>query len=416
MAEDDEILLPAPEDRDWLLESLGTLSKERGFSRLVVGPLVEATPEFFPDKWAGGDASMGRLARRLLHYAGIDDLAVAVQIHREDARGGGPPPAPPGSGGVWLDGIDRGTATFMALAKTLRDPVNTVAATARAVAEVYFEHNDLKADNEQQRQRMVDVITVYLGFGLLTTDTALRHYNEADGGFRSKRSTFRLGTLGPQAMAYLLAIQLLARGYDKARRKKVLARLQANPIGFVRAAMAVLEPRRDEVVDMLALPPREQWPPPPDLEELTAPLEDELEDSEPEERKDEDLGVVDLNRGKPVFRVERSMSGRLGKVIIMATLMGGGMIARSIKGIEISMPHMILGGVVLAALGMLIGRLFEDIRCSEPKCGAPLDRDMKVCPRCGGDIVGAIKNAKERLAAEEALKHTNTEAPADKAG
>ena len=46
--------------------------------------------------------------------------------------------------------------------------------------------------------------------------------------------------------------------------------------------------------------------------------------------------------------------------------------------------------------------MFRDRRCSEPKCGGPLTPTTKVCPRCGGDVVGTIANPKHRLAAEEA--------------
>lgn len=403
-------MLPPEADRTWLVEAMAALTHSQGFSRLVVGPIVEPTPQFFPDKWAGGDASLGRLVRRLLHYVGLDEVGVAVEIHPEDARGGAPP-APPGSGGVWLDGIERKVVTIMAAGPSLRDPTNGVAATARAAAHAFRDFHRLPAKDPQEAERLVDVTGVYLGFGLLTTEASLRFFSTSAGGFRSNRSKFQLGVLGPQAMAYLLGIQAVARGMDRAQRKRLTAHLQPNQAGFFRAAVEDLEPRREWLLERLGIPPRESWPPPPDLDELTAPLEDELDDAVPEERKDEDRGIVGLNAGKPVFRVERSMAGRLGKVIIMGTLMGGGLIARSIKGIEISMPKMILGGLVLAAIGMAIGRLFEDVRCSEPKCGAPLRRDMTVCPRCGGDIVGAIKNPKERLAAEEALRRAQADEP-----
>lgn len=413
--DDDPILLPEREEREWLLSALAELTAERGFSQFVVSPIVEGSEQFFPDRWVGGEASLGRLARRLLHYAGIDELPVQTEIHLPDARGGGAPAFPPRSGGVWLDGLDRKAAVFMAVSTSLREPVNAVASAARAAAQAFREHFDLVAKDPKKAEKLIDVTAVYLGFGLLVTEASLRHYSEADGSFRAKKSTFRLGVLEPQAFAYLLAAQALVRGLDKKERKRLAGQLQPNQAAFFRAAFAELEPRRAELIEQLGIPDPKTWPPPPDVDELTAPLEDEMEEEVPEERKDGDRGIVGLNEGKPVFRVERTMSGRLGKVIIMATLMGGGLVARSIKGIDLSMPHMIIGGVVLAAIGMAVGRLFEDIRCSEPKCGAALKREMKVCPRCGGDVVGVIKHAKERLAAEEALRREKIGAQAEDA-
>jgi predicted amidophosphoribosyltransferase len=62
-----------------------------------------------------------------------------------------------------------------------------------------------------------------------------------------------------------------------------------------------------------------------------------------------------------------------------------------------------LTAAVLGILGLGVGRLLPDARCSEPKCGQPLAKDATVCPRCGGTVSGVIHHPRERLAAEEAL-------------
>jgi hypothetical protein len=396
--------LPPAAERERLVADLAQLTRGQGFSHLVRWPIVEPTPAFFPDRWAGGDASLVRLFRRLLHYAGLPELRVEVEIHEPDTRGG-PPPAPPASGGVWLDGVEHGVARFMALAPALREPKNAVAAAARAVAHAFCEQRGLMPAGEEPRraERRIDVASVYLGLGLLTTEAALRFYSVTDATLRSRGSSFRLGVLGPQAMAWLLAVQVVVRDGGKAERKQLARSLPPNQAAFFRAALRELDDRRAATLDALGIPPAEQWPPAPDLSVLTAPFEEEAEDA-PETPRGEDRGVVGLNAGKPVFRVEGTMSGRLAKVALMATLMLGGMVVGSMKGLDVSTPHLWLVGIGLALFGLVAGRLFEDVRCSEPRCGAPLTRSMTTCPRCGGTVAGPIKHARERLAAEEALR------------
>lgn len=400
--DEDDLLLPPAPARAWLLEQLAALVRARGVGPLATAPLVEPTPEFFPDPWAGGEASVRRLARRLLRYAGIEGMPVQVTVVDE-----GTAPAA-GTGGVAFEGLRQGTLAFAVQAVTLRDPLILVPAMARAVAEAYRRVHRLPMGTEAPQQRLVDVTAVYLGFGLLTVNAALRVGGSGGGwGRQSTRTRTRLGVLDPQSVGFLLAVQLHVRGVNGKEHRAVLRKLGANPAAFVRAAAAVLEGLKPPVAEQLGLPAREQWPPAPELAVLTAlmPGEAEAEAVEPEERKDEDRGVQGMNAGRPVFRVERSKALRLAKMLAMPTVMLGMLAGRvQIPGIE-QLPIWQAGAaaVVLGVLGLAVGRLMPDRRCSEPKCGQGLTAEMTECPRCGGTIVGVIHHPRERLAAEEAL-------------
>jgi hypothetical protein len=399
--DEDDLLLPPAPARAWLLEQLAGLVRARGVAPLVAAPLVEPTPAFFPDPWAGGEASVRRLARRLLRYAGIEGMPVAVTVLDE-----GTAPAA-GTGGVSFEGLRQGTLTFAVQAVTLRDPLVLVPAMARAVAEAYRRVHRLPTGTEAPHQRLVDVTAVYLGFGLLTANAALRI--GGSGGSLERRSTrtrTRLGVLDPQSVGFLLATQLHVRGLPDKQRRAVLRKLEANPAAFVRAAEPVLAGLQPALAERLGLPPREQWPPAPDLAVLTSPLPGDGED-EPaaEERKDEDRGVQGMNAGRPVFRVERSKALRLAKMLALPTVMLGMLAGRmQLAGMEqLPMWQAGVAAAVLGVLGLLVGRLLPDRRCSEPKCGQTLDPAATVCPRCGGTIMGVIHHPRERLAAEEAL-------------
>lgn len=414
--DDDDLLLPPAPARAWLLEQLAALVKARGVGPLVSAPLIEPIPEFFPDPWAGGEPSVVRLAKRLLRYAGIEDHPVKVALVDE----GNAPAAV--SGGVSFEGLRQGTLEFAVQTAAMRDPLLLVPAMARAVAEAYRRVFRLPtgagaangaAAHEAPQQRLVDVTAVYLGFGLLTANAALRMAGSGGGwGRRSTRTRTRLGVLDPQSVGFLLAVQLHARGVTGKERRAVLRKLEANPAAFVRAAEPVLEGLRPTVSEQLGLPPREHWPPAPDLAVLTAPFSAEGEDGEaaPEERKDEDRGVQGMNAGKPVFRVERSKALWLAKMLALPVFLLGMAASRMQVG-DMHFPTWETGAAaaVLGVLGLAVGRLLPDRRCSEPKCGQSLDADATVCPRCGGTIMGVIHHPRERLAAEEALARKGAE-------
>ena len=405
---DQEILIPPPEARTWLIEQLASLVKERGVGPLVSAPLVEANDDYFPDPWAGGEASVRRLARRLLLYAGIEDYPVVVNVLDEGGS------VAQGTSGVSFEGLRQGNLEFAVQSAALRDPLVVVPAMARAVAEAYRRVHRLPVGDDAPRQRLVDVTAVYLGFGLLTANAALRHSGGGGGwGRRGNRMRTRLGFLDPQSVGFLLAAVLEIREIHGRDRRQLLKQLSANPAGFVRASAAVVDKLDPPLAEQLALPPQEHWPPPPDFDVLLAPIPDEEDESEePEERKDEDRGVTGMNDGKPVFRVERSKALRLGKMLALPVAMLGMLAGRMDMGIDIPMWQAGAVAAVLGVLGLGVGRMLPDLRCSEPKCGGELTPEMETCPRCGGTVMGVINHPKERLAAEEALAQKKSEAPA----
>ena len=403
--DDDEVLLPTAEERKFVLEQLAALAKARGFTPIVTAPLVSADARWFPDPWAGGEASMRRLLRRLLRYAGLLDARVDVTIHDEGTGG-------PATGGtpaiaVWLDSITDGVMRFSAVGSALRNPLVFVPASARAAAEAWRRHHGLPIGDDAAAQRRLDVTAIYLGFGRLTVDAANRYHTVATANLRSRGSRTRLGVLSPQGLAFALAAVVVARGASPAERRSIAKALQPNPAAFFRAALERLDDLDPPLSEQLGLPPPATWPPPPSESVLTAPLPDDDDDAEVEDEDPDrhaEKGVVGMNAGKPVFRVQRSKAARLGKMLALPVITMGMLAARMQVGVEIPLWEFGAAAAVLGALGLGIGRLLPDSRCSEPKCGADLAADVKVCPRCGGEVMGVIGHPRERLAAEEALR------------
>lgn len=408
MADDaDELLLPDADEREAILDALAGLVHRRGYEHLALAPLVEPDERHFPDRWAGGEASVRRVVQRLLVYADLEALEPVVEV--EDDVGLGPM-APVGVGSPgWFHKLDAGRPIIRVRESSLRDPFVLVPALARAVAAAFRAHHGLAVREPLAEERFVDLTAVYLGFGLITLPALVRHHTSRAGA-RVRSAVSRVGAVEPRALSFALAVVLAIRGTDDRRRKSIAALVGDNPAAFIAAATAWLGTLAPPLAERLGIPPRASWPEPPALSMLTAPLPDDGPAMSQEQRRDEDKGVVGMNAGKPVFRVERSKALRLAKLLGLPVLLLGMLFGRAQlagggggMGIEIEMwkASLLAGG--LALVGLVIGRMLPDARCSEPRCGESLTADQTTCPRCGGHIAGVIHHPRERLAAEDAL-------------
>ncbi len=398
--DDDGILLPPVGDREWLLDALRELVRQRGPAHLVAAPLITADAEFLPDRWLGGEASVRRLLRRLALFADLPDSEVSVDVYAVDderARAGRPSGKLAGISDLWLVEARSGRLRFAVEATLLGDPKAVAAAAARAIADAYRELHGLRVRDAYEEQRRVDVTAVYLGFGRLTAD-ASHHYAKGE------KKPVRQGLLSPKAVSFLLAAVAVVRGLDRRASKRIGRALQANQRAFFRRSFDLLSRTEPPLSRRLGLPPASEWPQAPDLDHFTQPFEDEAADAEETAEAVEDRGIVGANRGKPVFRVERRAGFRIARTLVMACVMLGGVATRKQMGEILTMQQVIVAALVLGAVGFLVGSLFRERRCSEPKCGAPLRPEMTECPRCGGTIMGTIGHARERLAAEEDLE------------
>ncbi len=411
--DDDDVLLPPQGERTQLLTQLASLVSNCGYEPLVMAPMLEPTAMFFPDRWRGGEASMRRVCQRLLHYAGLTDYRVEVAIHEDkpnaDPAEGKPNPLVGEDIHVWLVHIRDGVCRIGVEATAMREPLGLVAATARTVSHAFLVVHNRAPSDTRVRERLIDLASVYLGFGILTTEASMRHVTGADGSFRSRPKKSRLGVSGPVAMAYLLAIQARARGLDRKGHRRITKYLRANQAAFYRRALVDI-PR--DVGTRLGVPPEDEWPDLPSIRTLIPNFSSDADEDDDvtEEEVGRDRGVVGMNEGRAVFRVERSASLRVAKLLALPVIMLGGVVARGFQGVEIPMHYVAAAGAGLGLLGLILGRLLKDRRCSEPKCGQALTAEMTNCPRCGGTIRGVIHNPRERLAAEEALREQSQDA------
>ena len=259
--------LPTPLQREWLWSALESVIQRRGEAHFMKSPLVIPDDSCFPDRWTRDASGVGTIAKRLLAYANLSHLDVTVEMYEEEADvqelgldGKASKWSHDGTA-AWFAGIEGGRARFGANQSKLDDPLGLVATMAHECAHAFRRAHRLEHRDRDHEEKLTDVTTVYLGFGILTTATTARFTSRVYGTTGSAWSHQRQGYLSPGEMSLLLATQLVLRGYAPAAIRAYVKHLPANQRSLVQRAIDELD--RAQIADVLgfdAVPPAEEAP------------------------------------------------------------------------------------------------------------------------------------------------------------
>lgn len=235
--------LPAPLEREWLWAALQTLIDSRGEEQFLRAPILLPTDEWFPDRWTADEHGVGRLAKRLLGYAGLGHLEVDVRVFteatevREVGLDGRAAATSHAGAAAWFAGIRGGTCLFGAESSQLDDAVGIVGSMAHEIGHAFRRTHRLEHRDRDIEEKLTDVTTVYLGFGVLTTAASARFVTTSHDNLGSSYANKQQGYLAWNEMAFMLASQLQLRGYDAATVKWFARHLPANQAAVIRAAI-----------------------------------------------------------------------------------------------------------------------------------------------------------------------------------
>jgi len=253
--------LPSPLAREWLAAALETLIASRGEETFVSSPLLLPDDSFFPDRWTPDAAGVAALAKRLLGYAGLAHLDVSIETFanereiQEVGLDGRATKWSHSGAAAWFAGMRGDTCLFGVETGKLDDPLGLVAAMAHEVGHAYREAHHLVRPERDLEERLTDVTTIYLGFGVITTAASARFTTRSHGNMGSSYSHSRQGYLAYNDMAFLLALQLVVRGYDVATVKRFAKHLPANQAEIVRDGARELDRvRTADLLGILELP------------------------------------------------------------------------------------------------------------------------------------------------------------------
>jgi hypothetical protein len=376
------------DERKWLLRSMEELIARRGSEAFLTSPLLEPTDRYFPDPWEPSARGAQVLAQRLLTYAGIGELEAEVstfsqpdEVRELDDRGGARSWGHEGAA-AWFAGIDRRRCLFGVAIERLSEPERVVAAMCHEVAHAYRHFHGLAVEDRDIEERLTDATTVFLGFGILTTNGSYLYRASGElscGTVITRWSHSRAGYLSPEAMSFLLAAQARARRMGTVARRRLAASLEANQSSFFKAAMRLLERGPDLAIAPAALPRVTSARP-------LSPMS--LKGAAPEVP-----APYRWNEGKKVYRVRRSKIGSYG---LAGACVGAG--AAAALGYATGSPIIpwLTLGVALAA-GAAVGMRRRWDFCSDHDCEEILEAADRECPRCGGAIVGDLRSQPPRM-------------------
>ena len=216
------------EQRIWTEQGFKRLEKLLGRRRMLDAKVVEPTAEDFPDPYNKSPEAVEKLFSRVCAYMRIDRSRIELEIFQDETeelreivphwRGDGEARA----AGLYVHAYEQNRASrdeegcvVVAIRSTmLRDPMSLVATVAHELGHVILPGGELMKSATPDHEPMTDLLTVFLGLGIFTANSAAR-FKQFQEGRKIGWSMQRLGYLPEPVFGYALARFALERGENK---------------------------------------------------------------------------------------------------------------------------------------------------------------------------------------------------------
>jgi len=224
------------EDHQWVDEGFRRLEKLLGRRRMLEAKVVLPTAEDFPDPYDETRAAAEILFCRVCGYMQVDRGSVELDVFADETehlreilphwRSDGATRA----AGLYVHHTkdDEGKPSeqkgmVVAIRSTqLKDPLSLVATVAHELGHVILLGGGLLNPNTPDHEPMTDLLTVFLGLGIFTANSAARFKQYQDDRHQGW-SMQRLGYIPEQVYGYALARFAAERGEQNAKWVKHLS-------------------------------------------------------------------------------------------------------------------------------------------------------------------------------------------------
>jgi hypothetical protein len=218
------------EDRQWVNEGFKRLERLLGRRRMLEARVITPTAEDFPDEYDKTAEAAERLFSRLCNYMSVDQNDIEFEIFPDETEelktmlpswsgGGGKHAA-----GLYFHAMDernsvgndsrQQSAVVAIRSSQLKDPLALVATMAHELGHVILLGGGLMNPKPADHEPMTDLLTVFLGLGIFTANSAGR-FKQFQEDRRIGWSMQRLGYLPEEVFAYALAKFVVERKEDK---------------------------------------------------------------------------------------------------------------------------------------------------------------------------------------------------------
>jgi hypothetical protein len=226
------------EDRQWVDEGFSRLDAMLGRRRMLEATVILPAAEHFPDPYDGTPAAAEKLFRRVCAFMQVDRRRIDLEIvpdetgelrellpswrstHEKSAAGLYVHATEEGKS---EERDNEGTRALIAVKSTLlKDPLSLVATAAHELGHEILLGGGLMDRDTSDHEPMTDLLTVYLGFGIFTANSAAR-FKQYQEERRAGWSMQKLGYLPEEIYGYALALFAFERGEERAEWAKHLS-------------------------------------------------------------------------------------------------------------------------------------------------------------------------------------------------
>jgi hypothetical protein len=233
------------EQQRWVDSSFLRLAAILGSQRLLQATVILPTPEHFPDPYDGSENSLQLIFERVATamqvdpsdievtlFAGADDISKRLIPYWEG----------PTSGAAGLYHHDPTTKPHISInEKQLKDPMALVAVLAHELGHIILLRPGLVPRDDPDMEPLNDLLTVFLGFGIFTANSAF-YFKQYTSGRTQGWSAGRLGYLSEELFGYALARFAFERGDAKPAWRKYLS---TNVSAYLKRSAAWLADRSE---------------------------------------------------------------------------------------------------------------------------------------------------------------------------
>lgn len=224
------------EDRQWVNDGFQRLEKLLGRQRLLKSRVVEPIAEDFPDPYDRSADAVELMFSRLCRYMHVERSTIKLEIFPDETeelrellpawRSDGTA----GAAGFYVHAHERSPVseeadsrmTVAIRSSGLKDPMSLVATMAHELGHVILLGGNIMRHDTSDHERMTDLLTVFLGLGIFTANSAAR-FRQFQDNRRSGWSTQRLGYLSEPVFGYALAKFAIERDEHKPRWRRHLS-------------------------------------------------------------------------------------------------------------------------------------------------------------------------------------------------
>jgi hypothetical protein len=212
------------EERLWVDEGFTRLEKMLSRSRLLEAKVVLPNDEYFPDSYDRSEAAADTVCRRVCDYMQVDRGRFKVEIFPDETEELRETTLWTISTGRQAAGIyfghestieEDGTVVIALRSTLLKDPLVLVATVAHELGHLILLGDGHIDRSTPDHEPMTDLLTVFLGLGIFSANSAARFKQYDHGGGWHSWSMQRLGYLPQGVYGYALAKFAAERGEIK---------------------------------------------------------------------------------------------------------------------------------------------------------------------------------------------------------